>query len=110
MIYTVDTQIQTPVMFNPPTLADEVAQNIRTILSTPIGTAALARSIGLNYEAIDEPQQISEALLTAEVYTAIAEQEPRARVVDVSFGGTMKDAVTGRLLAVVRYTLEGEEE
>ncbi|MRN51998.1 GPW/gp25 family protein [Paenibacillus monticola] len=108
--YTVDMTKPSRINFSPASVAEEVGQNLRTILSTALGSAPLARGIGIDYSMVDEPYQIAEARLTGEIYTAIAEQEPRALVVGVSFNGTITDAMTGRVAAIVTYTLaEGVE-
>ncbi|OMD00052.1 GPW/gp25 family protein [Paenibacillus sp. FSL R5-0636] len=103
--YTVDMTQPSNIIFAPKDLAEEVSQNIRTILSTAIGSAPLARDIGIDYSIVDEPYQIAEARLTGEIHTAIADQEPRAQIIEVSFNGTITDALTGRIAAIVRYTL-----
>jgi hypothetical protein len=110
MIYTVDMTQPSTINFAPESKAEEVAQNIRTILTTPLGSAPLARDIGLDYSIIDEPGPIAEARTAAEVTTAVAMQEPRAQIVEVSFNGVLSDALTGRLKPVIKFTLaEGVE-
>lgn len=106
--YTVDMTEPSTINLAPATTAEEIAQNIRIILSTPLGSSPLARNIGIDYSIVDDPFPIAEARLTAEVYAAISEQEPRAVIADVSFKDTLTDAQTGRLLAVVRYSLAEE--
>ncbi|OKP67567.1 lysozyme [Paenibacillus sp. P3E] len=109
MMYTVDMTQPTLVNFKPATVEQEVSQNIRTILTTPRGSAPLAREIGLDYTIIDEPISIAESRLIAEIITAITEQEPRALVAEVSFKDDIKDTLNGRLAVVVKYTLTEEE-
>lgn len=104
-IYTVNMTDQSRIDFAPANTAAEVAQNIRTILKTPLGSAPLARDIGLDYSIIDDPHPIAQARLIGEIMTAVAEQEPRAVVTEVSFKGEFEDAMQGRLLAVVRFSL-----
>lgn len=106
--YILDIAQQTAVNFSPATVAEEVGQNIRTILTTPYGSSPLARNIGLDYNLLDDPAPIVEARLVGEIMTAIAAQEPRAVVDEVSFGNGLTDALSGRLAAVVRYHLSGE--
>ncbi|MEK4882325.1 GPW/gp25 family protein [Paenibacillus sp. FSL R5-0908] len=108
MIYTVDMTQPSTINFAPVSKAEEVAQNIRIILSTPLGSAPLARDIGIDYSLVDEPYQIAQSRLTGEIYAAIAEQEPRAQLIDVSFNGKITDALTGRVAVVVSYTLTEE--
>lgn len=106
--YTVNMTQPSKIDFAPASLAEEIAQNIRTILTTPLGSAPLARDIGLDYSIVDEPEQIVRARLLGEIMTAVAEQEPRAVITEVTFPGDVRDALTGRLLAVVRYSLAEE--
>ncbi|WP_449602461.1 GPW/gp25 family protein [Paenibacillus sp. Marseille-Q9583] len=105
MIYTVDMTQPSTINFTPMSKAEEVAQNIRTILTTPLGSSPLARDIGIDYSIIDEPGPIAEARTAAEVTTAIVMQEPRAQVVQVSFNGTLSDALTGYLKPVIKFSL-----
>lgn len=109
MMYTVDMTQPTLINFSPVTVEEEVSQNIRMILATPWGSAPLAREVGLDYTIIDEPAFIAESRLTAEIITAITEQEPRATVADVSFHKDKEDSLNGRLAVVVKYTLAEEE-
>ncbi|MNC79791.1 hypothetical protein D3C75_1323710 [compost metagenome] len=59
----------------------------------------------MDYSIVDEPYPIAQARLMGEIMTAVATQEPRAVVTEVSFNGDLTDALTGRLRAVVRYNL-----
>ncbi|WP_052087642.1 hypothetical protein [Paenibacillus wynnii] len=95
--FTVDMTQPSDINFAPATVVEEINQNIRTILSTPIGSCPFARDIGIDYTIVDEPYQIAEARFTGEIYTAISAQEPRALVVGVSFNKTITDAMTGRV-------------
>ncbi|MFC3802798.1 lysozyme [Cohnella sp. GCM10012308] len=105
MIFSVDMTQPSKIDFAPATVAAEVAQNIRTILTTPIGSAPLARSIGIDNTMIDEAPAIAEARLVAEITAAIAAQEPRAVVSEVLINGDPTAALAGRLPAIVRYSL-----
>ncbi|WP_405104546.1 GPW/gp25 family protein [Paenibacillus sp. FSL K6-1217] len=109
MMYTVDMTQPTLIDFHPATVEEEVAQNIKMILATPLGSAPLARGIGLDYSIIDEPAYIAESRLTAAIITAITEQEPRAIVADVSFHKDIEEQLTGSLAVVLKYSLAEEE-
>ncbi|OKP97774.1 lysozyme [Paenibacillus sp. P46E] len=104
-IHTVDMTQPSTINFAPDTTAEEVAQNIRMILTTPLGSAPLARDVGLDLSIVDEPYPIARARLIGEIMTSVATQEPRAVITEVSFNGDLVDALTGRLRAVVRYSL-----
>ncbi|MEK8216429.1 lysozyme [Paenibacillus sp. FSL L8-0463] len=108
MIYTVDTTQQSNIDFAPETIAEEIAQNVRTILMTPQGSAPLARSIGLDYGIVDEPYSFAKTRIISEIMSAVAEQEPRAQITEIFFKDDLIDALTGRILAVVQYSLNEE--
>lgn len=106
--FTIDMKESALVDFSPLTLAEEVGQNIRYILSTALGSAPLAREVGIDFGMIDDPYPIAMARMTAEIYAAVGEQEPRAVITEVSFNGTIMDVATGRIAAVVRFSLAEE--
>jgi hypothetical protein len=84
MIYTLDTAAcNTPIVFAPATVAREVLQNIAVLLGTVSGTVPLDRELGVSGANIARPFPASEALMIADVYSAVAEYEPRAEVRDV---------------------------
>ncbi|WP_068775783.1 GPW/gp25 family protein [Paenibacillus sp. FJAT-26967] len=102
MIFTVDMWQEPPINFAP-TLAEEVEQNIRTILSTPAGSAPFARDIGIPTEVLDEPIPIAKARLTGLIISSLTVQEPRTQIEEVTF---FEDASAGRLVPVIRYTIK----
>lgn len=102
MTYSVDMTKQIAIEFSPATVVDEITQNIRTICSTASGSAAGARSIGIDMSMLDEPISIAKARLIGEIITAVSEQEPRATVTEVIVS---QDHETGKLQPLVRYEL-----
>lgn len=102
MIYTVTAG--GAVSFSPKSVAEEVAQNIRTIIATPLGAAPLARDIGLDHSAVDMPIPVAQSLIMSALVAAIAEQEPRAQVINVTFGSE----TDGKLQPIVQFSLAGE--
>ena len=72
----------------PATEADEIIQNIGTILSIPQGSAPMCRNVGLSNEAFMKPDVIGKALLTRDCFSAVAEQEERAQLMSVDFEWT----------------------
>lgn len=90
------------VDFSPVGVVAEVAQNVRTILSTPVWSVPLDRSFGLNVEMLDRPTPSAIAALTSEIYLALRRWEPRARLKNISFDG---DA-DGRLVPKVRIEVD----
>lgn len=83
--------------FAPSTEVEEILQNVRTILSTRIGTVPLHRDFGLTWEHIDKPYQVARSLMQAEIIDAIEEYEPRARIKSVTFNDNAADAMEGLL-------------
>jgi len=100
------SQTRTPIHFAPATLEEEVAQNVRMILSTVQGELPLDRAFGLASGAIDEPMAIAQARLTSLIIAAVQAYEPRATVVQVSFEG---DEANHLLQPTVQITI-GEED
>lgn len=93
----VDMSIQQPIKFGL-TGAEEIVQNVRTILSTIRMTAPLARELGIDGTIIDEPIEIAKVRLTSAVVAAIIEGEPRASVTEVQF---VEDHSAARLIPIV---------
>ncbi|MFE0394367.1 lysozyme [Paenibacillus lactis] len=91
------------INFRPATLAEEIAQNIRTILSTPLGSAPFARSIGLDYDIVDEPLPILKARMSGVIMMAITDQEPRAEITEIHFRVGEQDQKNGRLQPIVKF-------
>ena len=68
-----------------PTETEEVIQNVLAILLTAKGTVPLDRSFGLDASLVDKPINIVQSRLAAEAAIAIREQEPRARLLSLTF-------------------------
>jgi len=92
------------IHFNP-TLAEEIDQNIRSILTTLKGSVPLDRSFGLNIGTVDDPSGIARARLSAAVIEAIKKYEPRAVVSRVDF----RQVIEGQLRPVVYLMINGKE-
>lgn len=93
----------TAVNFAPATTIEEILQNVRTILATPVYSVPLDRAFGVNAELLDLPMPVSRAKLAAEIVQAVQKFEPRAEVTKVLFAG---DAAVGQLLPTVRLRLK----
>ena len=98
------------VNFAPESEVEEILQNVRTILSTRIGTVPLDRSLGVSWEMIDQPLPIAKIELIQSVIEAIDTYEPRARVESVEFEESTEDAMQGILRPRVIVSLGDEEE
>ena len=89
---TLDITI-TPGNWNlmPATELEEIAQNVQLIISTRKFSVPMDRGFGIDANALDLPIGAAQAKLTAEITGAVAEQEPRARVKKISYGGNAED-------------------
>lgn len=103
--YTVDLQQKAWIDFAPATVREEVHQNLRTILTTVLGSAPGSRSIGIDYDHIDEPEHIAKARIGGSIRTAIFEQEPRVNVTSITFSDSGGGGIYGRLVPTVKYVL-----
>lgn len=84
-----------------------VLQNIAIILATRQGTVPLYREFGLPMRFVDKPMPVAKTLLVAEITEALAEYEPRAKVLNVDF---VVDAATpGKLIPTVEVEINAEE-
>ena len=87
----------------PSTELEEIIQNVQMILATQKFTVPMDREFGINAALLDQPIAATQARLSAEIATAIREQEPRARVQKVFYNGD--DAVDGKLKVSVRIEI-----
>lgn len=75
------------VNFAPATVAEEVLQNILTIVATVKGTVPLDRDFGLDGSVIDKPVNLAQARLTADIVEKVRKYEPRATIRKVTYAG-----------------------
>lgn len=94
--------------FAPSSLAAELAQNVRTIITTPRGTVPLDRDFGIDFRFIDNPEPIAQMQLRVEIINALKAYEPRAIVRNISFKQDAAAAQNGKLAPVI--TLEIADE
>lgn len=97
------------INFAPETEVEEILQNVRTILTTQIGTVPLHRDFGVSWEHIDKPYQVAKQLMMVEIIEAVEKYEPRAKVESVEFDETVENAREGLLKPRVIVSI-GEEE
>ena len=85
----------------------EIMQNVRTIVTTALGSVPLDRGFGVDQSDVDSPLMVAQARLTALIIEAVQINEPRVEVTGVSFDS---DNLDGRLLPSIRVRLrEGVE-
>lgn len=75
------------INFAPANEAEEIAQNVRTIIATPKYSVPMDRLFGVNAEIVDRPTPKAMAQLQAEIIQAIRKYEPRCKVKKVTFEG-----------------------
>ena len=95
------------INFSPGSELEEIAQNVRTVLTTYKKTVPMDREFGLNTSIVDLPIAAAQAAMTADIVAAINRYEPRAQVVSVSYEG--KEA-EGIVIPKVRIKINGAEK
>lgn len=94
--------IGAPLNLYPNSVAEEVIQNVRMIMSSPRYTVPYDRSFAIEGDYLDNPIQLNKSLSSADIVTAIKAREPRALVRGISFEG---DALEGKLKPIVRILI-----
>lgn len=93
MLYQVSNNL-TEINFAPASEVEEVLQNVKTILTTIQGSCPLFREFGISSDILDQPLQIAQAKITAELARQIANFEPRCQLkkilVDGDLNGELK--------------------
>lgn len=98
------------INFAPGSETEEILQNIRTILTTCVGTVPLDRDLGISYEYVDKPLPVARSLMQAAVIEAIEQYEPRAKVESISFDDNAADAMDGISRPSVIVSIGDEQE
>ncbi len=95
------TAMNEEINFAPKTEAEEIAQNVRTIITTPKYSVPMDRLFGVNAEIIDRPTPKAMAQLQSEIIQAVRKYEPRCKVKKVIFEGDND----GKLIVKVRVEI-----
>lgn len=98
------------INFMPGSETEEILQNVRTILSTRVGTVPLHRDFGISWEHVDKPLPVAQALMRSAIIEAIEEFEPRATVDSVEFEESIDDAMCGITRPRVIVSIGDDEE
>lgn len=92
--------------FFPNNEALEVAQNVYTLLATEKYTVPLNREFGISATMVDQPINLVQAQIRAEILEAVAKYEPRFIVNEIDFSksnnfknGALYPVIKGRLKA-----------
>jgi len=91
------------IKFAPLTEIEEIIQNVRTIITTPIYSVPLDRLFGTKQEMLDLPMPVAQARLSAEIVQAVQRFEPRVIVTEVSYSS---EGIDGRLHPIVRFKIK----
>jgi phage baseplate assembly protein W len=94
------------LVISPESRYEEIAQNVRMILTTPKGSVPLDRDFGLDFKVLDQPTSRAQALLSAEIITQVSRYEPRANVTKVDWENFPDEAGDGRLIPRVSLRVE----
>ena len=93
--------------FAPKTKAEEIAQNVRVLLSSRKYDIPLARQMGLSTDNLGKPLVVAESMLYRDIIDLIEEYEPRAEVVSIEFDS---DNVTGLIIPIVEVETADEQK
>ena len=96
MEYLIDLSNPAEIDLAPATEAEEILQNVRTILST------VRYSVPIDGSIVDLPVLEAQAKMSNEIITALKRYEPRVSVSDMSFS---VDEKTGKLQVKVKVRL-----
>lgn len=108
MIYTVSSRDLGRIRLGETDTVASVLQNIAILLSTWKNTVPLYRAFGISRESLDRPMEAAQSLLVAEVEEEIAEYEPRATVLSVTF--EIDENAPGKLIPIVEVEVEAADE
>ena len=105
MSYTVSKDSLKSVSLNETDTVKSVLQNVAIILSTWKGSVPLYRDFGLSPDILHRPVNVAKTMLISDIMEAIAEAEPRAEVVNISFETDASDP--SKLIPTVEVEING---
>lgn len=86
MAYVISSTDLKKITLNETDRVRSVLQNVSIILRTKKYTVPCYRQFGLTARLVDRPMGVVMPMLFAEIKEAVEEYEPRAEVVNISFG------------------------
>ena len=63
----------------------EILRCLKTLYTTPVGTCALDRNLGIDMSILDEPTNVAQSLFSVEIIKKTDLYEPRVRVKEVKY-------------------------
>lgn len=97
MTYEINGGETPPINFAPATIAEEVMQNVRMIISTVKYSAPMDREFGIDGAVVDHPINIAKAHLSNEIFRAVRRYEPRAVIESIEFDGDESGRLTPKI-------------
>lgn len=97
MTYEISGGEMPPLNLAPATLAEEVLQNVRMIISTVKYSVPMDREFGIDGAVIDRPVNVAKAHLSNEIFRAVRRYEPRAVIESIDFDGDESGQLTPRI-------------
>ena len=94
MTYEINGEETPPINFAPATVAEEVLQNVRMIISTVKYSVPMDRAFGIDGAVVDRPINIAKAHLTNEIFRAVRRYEQRAVIEAIDFDGDKSGKLT----------------
>lgn len=104
-VYDVTAMLSPSIDFGPATELEEILQNVRTILATPVGCVPLDRAFGVDASYLDKPMEKAKAMMISEVISKVQEYEPRVTVTAIDFTAD----IDGHLWPEVQVRINGTE-
>lgn len=86
--YEID--LDAAVNFAPRNEAEEIIQNVRTIINTCLGSVPLERNIGISWDYLGLPIGVAKDRLKIAIFDAVEEFEPRAEISQIVYEATDK--------------------
>lgn len=97
MTYEINGGEMPPLNLAPVTLAEEVMQNVRMIISTIKYSVPMDREFGIDGAVVDRPINIAKAHLSNEIFRAVRRYEPRAVIESIEFNGDESGQLTPKI-------------
>lgn len=82
--------------------APDIAQCLKTLFTTPVGTVALDREFGMDFSILDQPMPVAKSKYSAELMQKVRRYEPRVEIREITYE---HDAANGILIPKVVVTL-----
>lgn len=106
MPYTISGESGGAINFAPRVVAEEVLQNVRTLLMTGKYSVPLHRELGIDLALLDKPAPEAMARLRVHIVQEVERFEPRARITAVDFK-PYEGAADGRFYPILQVEIVG---